>query len=105
MTGKTLSFTHYDLKEQLAGTQIEVTLSAVANVRLMNTYHFTAYKEALKHQFIGGVAKKSPIVITIPQTGDWHLVVDGEGHGGLAKSSIKLVDRTPRFNVAQAAKG
>lgn len=85
-------YTHYDIGGQRAGTAIEITLSAVANVRLMTAGNFQRFTETLKHQFVGGVAKKSPIRLTIPENGHWHLVVDMEGHNGLAESSVKMID-------------
>ncbi len=88
------NFTHYDLKEQRAGTIVEVTLSAVANVRLMTDNNLKLYKQVLKHQFVGGVAKKSPLRLTVPNTGHWHLIVDMQGLNGLAQSSIRVMDPT-----------
>ncbi|MQB43305.1 DUF1883 domain-containing protein [Rhizobium sp. ICMP 5592] len=95
MSKPAFRYSHYDLKEQRAGTVIEITLSAIANVRLMNGSNFERFTETLKHQFLGGVAKKSPIRLTIPETGHWHLVVDMEGHNGLAESSVKMIDKAP----------
>lgn len=102
MTKRALNYTHYDLKAQKAGTCIEITLSAVANVRLMSDVNFTRYKEALKHQFFGGVARKSPLRMTIPETAHWHLVIDAEGHHGLAESSVRVVEAAgqPRIQPA-----
>jgi hypothetical protein len=90
MSKPTFRFTHYDLKEQRAGTIIEVTLSAVNNVRLMTPTNFQRFKETLDFKFLGGVAKKSPLNIVIPESGHWHLIVDMEGHHGLAERSVKL---------------
>lgn len=95
MSKPTFRFSHYDLKELRAGSVIEITLSAVANVRLMGPDNFQRFTETLKHQFVGGVAKKSPVRLTIPETGHWHLVVDMEGHSGLAESSVKMIDTPP----------
>jgi hypothetical protein len=102
MTKLKFSFTHYDLKQQRTGVAIEITLSAVANVRLMTENNFALYKQAMKHQFIGGVARKSPIRLTIPQSGHWHVVVDMEGHHGQSNSSIRIIETaaTPRFQSA-----
>ncbi|NLS21382.1 DUF1883 domain-containing protein [Rhizobium sp. P40RR-XXII] len=102
MSKPAFRYSHYDLREQRAGTVIEITLSAIANVRLMNGSNFERFTETLKHQFIGGVAKKSPIRLTIPESGHWHLVVDMEGHNGLAESSVKIVDAAlaPRMQKA-----
>ena len=102
MSKPAFRYSHYDLGEQRAGTVIEITLSAVANVRLMNSSNFERFTETLKHQFLGGVAKKSPIRLVIPEAGHWHLVVDMEGHKSLAESSVKMVDRVtvPRMQKA-----
>ncbi|MBB6483561.1 DUF1883 domain-containing protein [Rhizobium lusitanum] len=102
MSKPAFRYSHYDLKEQRAGTVIEITLSAIANVRLMNGSNFERFTETLKHQFLGGVAKKSPIRLSIPESGHWHLVVDMEGHKSLAESSVKMVNQTsaPRMQKA-----
>ncbi|MGG6897945.1 MULTISPECIES: DUF1883 domain-containing protein [Rhizobium] len=102
MSKPAFRYSHYDLKEQRAGTVIEITLSAIANVRLMNGSNFERFTETLKHQFLGGVAKKSPIRLAIPEFGHWHVVVDMEGHNGLAESSVKIVDKTPAPRMQKA---
>jgi hypothetical protein len=84
-------YTHYDLKPQRAGTMIEVTLNAVNNIRLMTAPNFQRFTEMLDFKYIGGVAKKSPIRLTIPEPAHWHLIVDMEGHHGLAESAVKLI--------------
>ena len=94
-------FTHYDLKEQRAGTFIEVSLNAVNNVRLMTAPNFQRFTEVLDFKYIGGVARKSPIKIAVPESGHWHVIVDMEGHHGLAESSVKVIaapanQKTPR---------
>ncbi|MCF3639098.1 DUF1883 domain-containing protein [Rhizobium sp. TRM95111] len=99
------AFTHYDLKDQRAGAVIEITLSKIANVRLMSNANFDLFKNARQHKFLGGVAKKSPIRLTIPESGHWHVVVDMEGHPGKAESAIKLIQpakpqTAPRFTAA-----
>ncbi|NKN36672.1 DUF1883 domain-containing protein [Agrobacterium sp. a22-2] len=103
MSKPTFRFTHYDLKEQRAGAIIEVTLSAVNNVRLMTAPNFQRFKETLDFKWVGGVAKKSPIKVTIPESAHWHLIVDMEGHHGLAESSVKMIAppaAAPRINKA-----
>ena len=51
MPNPAFRYTHYDLKEQRAGVMIEITLSAVANVRLMNAQNFQRFTETLNHKF------------------------------------------------------
>lgn len=91
MTAPNFQFTHYDLKLQRAGTLVEVTLNAVNNVRLMNAANFQRFTERLNFKYVGGVAKRSPVRLTVPETGHWRLVVDMEGHHGLAESSVKVI--------------
>ncbi|HVK91654.1 MAG TPA: DUF1883 domain-containing protein [Mycoplana sp.] len=95
-------YTHYDLKDIRAGVTIEITLSAIANVRLMTNADFDLFRNARQHKFLGGVAKKSPIRLTIPKDAHWHVVVDMEGHPGKAESTIRVVPKPrapagPRF--------
>lgn len=91
MAAPNFRFTHYDLKPQRAGTTIEVTLSAVNNVRLMTATNFQRFTERLDFKYVGGVARRSPIRLVIPENGHWLLIVDMEGHNGLAESSVKLI--------------
>ncbi len=86
MAKPTFRFTHYDLKEQRAGAIIEVTLSAVNNVRLMTPGNFQRFKEALDFKYVGGVAKKSPIRLAIPESG-W---VAADGHDAGHRSQRNL---------------
>jgi hypothetical protein len=102
MSKPAFRYSHYDLQEQRAGTVIEIKLSAVANVRLMNATNFLRFTETLKHQFVGGVAKKSPIRLTVPENGHWHVVVDMEGHNGQVESNVKMIGKSvaPRIQKA-----
>lgn len=101
-TSQSINFTHYDLKEQRADTVVEITLSAIANVRLMTDANFKLYKQAAKHQFLGGVAKKSPLRLAVPASGHWHLVVDMQGLNGLAQSKIRVIDAAPAQRAQSA---
>ncbi|HLP66575.1 MAG TPA: DUF1883 domain-containing protein [Rhizobium sp.] len=103
MPNPTFRFTHYDLKEQPAGAIIEVSLNAVNNVRLMTATNFQRFKEALDFKYAGGVAKKSPVRLTIPEAAHWHLIVDMEGHHGLADSSVRMIASPSRQQRQQKA--
>ncbi|MCB5205086.1 DUF1883 domain-containing protein [Neorhizobium sp. T786] len=91
MTAPSFRFTHYDIKGQRAGTVVEVTLNTVNNVRMMNVGNFQRFRELLDFKYIGGVAKKSPVRLVIPEDGHWHVIVDMEGHHVLADSSVKVI--------------
>ncbi len=103
MAGPNFRFTHYDLKAQRAGATFEVTLSAVNNVRLMTAANFQRFTELLDFKYVGGVARKSPIRLVVPEPGHWHLIVDMEGHHGLADSSVKLVSAPTARAQTQAS--
>ncbi len=103
MPKPTFRYTHYDLEEQPAGTIIEVTMSAVNNVRLMTAANFQRFKEVLDFQYLGGICKVSPAHLVIPEPGHWHVVVDMEGHHGLADSQLKIVEPPKRKRSKKAA--
>ncbi|HBF29711.1 DUF1883 domain-containing protein [Rhizobium sp.] len=92
MSKPSFRFTHYDLKELRGGIILEVSLSAINNVRLMTAPNFQRFKEGLDYKFAGGVAKKAPVKIVVPESAHWHLIVDMEGHHGLADSAVKMLN-------------
>ncbi len=102
MAQTSIPYTHYDLQDIREGVVIEISLSAVANVRLMTHADFDLFRNARQHKFLGGVAKQTPIRLTIPKSAHWHVVIDTEGHAGKVESSIRVVPKPktkagPRF--------
>lgn len=69
-------FIYSDLGHRSRGDVLEVSLSSGANVRLLDSSSFQAYRNGRQHRFYGGLATKSPTRIGIPQSGRWHVVVD-----------------------------
>jgi hypothetical protein len=49
-----MNFLHNDLGYRQAGEIVEVTLSGRANVRLMDSGNFSAYRNGRQHNFFGG---------------------------------------------------
>jgi len=87
-----MSYTHYDLGHQQQGKIVEVTLQgSAANVRLMNSSSFQSYRNRRNFKHYGGLARKSPIRLEIPSTGQWHIVIDMQGLGGRVKSSVRML--------------
>ena len=68
---------------------METTLSAGANVRLLDNSNFQSYRNGRQHRYIGGLAKQSPVKLTIPNSGTWHLVVDMQGLRGSVRASTR----------------
>ncbi|MCY0095415.1 DUF1883 domain-containing protein [Hoeflea ulvae] len=81
----------YHLGKQAAGTVVEVVLSCVNNVRLMDHANFLLYSEGKTFQFIGGRTEKSPARLAIPRTANWHIVVDRVGFQALSDSNVRTI--------------
>lgn len=58
------------------GSTVIVSLSKAANVRLMDSSNFNAYKNGRNHRFSGGLVTKTPFRIRVPRTGSWYLTID-----------------------------
>ena len=92
----------YDLGQQPAGTVVEVVLSCVNNIRLMDHENFSLYADSKNCKFFGGRTEKSPARLTIPKAGHWYVVVDKTGFPTLANSNVRAIP--PQINnVANSA--
>jgi hypothetical protein len=85
-----MNYLHYDLHLQL-GEMVEVTLDKQANVRLLDENNFSLYRKGQNHKYYGGLATKSPIRLSAPATGHWHLVIDLGGYAGTVKASVRTL--------------
>jgi hypothetical protein len=85
-----VNFLHYDL--QLASHDIvEVTLDKQANVRLLDDSNFAKYQRGEQHTYYGGLTKTSPVRLSPPNAGHWHLVVDLGGYAGTVAASVRTI--------------
>ncbi len=91
MTPQTPRYKHYDLGRQPAGTVVEVALSSINNVRLMDERNYRLYASSKPYKFLGGLTVKTPTKLTVPAIGQWHLVVDREGLPKLANSNVRTI--------------
>ncbi|MGY4068118.1 DUF1883 domain-containing protein [Aeromonas caviae] len=86
-----MNFVKYDLGNLKRGEVVEVTLSSGANVRLMDSSNFNSYKNGMKHRFYGGLAKRSPARIAVPNSGHWYVAIDMQGLRGSTNASVRVV--------------
>ena len=87
-----MSFQQYSLGHQQRGNVVEVTLSgSAANVRLLDSTNLQNYKSGRKHNYRGGLVKKSPTRLVIPHTGTWYVTIDLQGLRGQARASIQVI--------------
>lgn len=99
-----MNFLHFDLGSCQRGEIVEVTLTNGANVRLMSSSDFSSYKSGRQHRYIGGLAKRSPIRLQIPNSGYWYVAVDMQGLQGSTRASVrKLPGMLPEIREAPLA--
>ena len=84
-------FIHSDLGFRSRGDVVEVTLTAGANVRLLDSSNFSRYRRAQQHRYYGGLATRSPVQLVVPSSGHWHCVVDMQGLRGSARASFRII--------------
>jgi hypothetical protein len=64
----------------------------------MDSSNYSNYKNGRRHNYYGGLAKRSPIVLTIPRSGHWYVTIDLAGLRGSVRSSIrKLPSPLPEY--------
>ena len=86
-----MNFQHYSLGHRSRGEVVVVTLSGnAANVRLMDSSNFQSYRSGRRHQYIGGLARRSPVRLQIPRSGQWHVTIDLQGLRGRVQSAIRV---------------
>lgn len=86
-----MNFLQFDLGNRQRGEMVEVTLTSGANVRLMSSSDFSNYKNGRSHRYIGGLAKRSPVRLQVPNSGRWYVAVDMQGLQGSTKASVRTL--------------
>lgn len=86
---------NFDLKQQKKGAVAVVTLDKQANVRLMTASNYRALKAGRRFSFHGGRATKSPVRLSIPNSGHWFVVVDLGGLAGRVRASVAVQPPPP----------
>jgi hypothetical protein len=85
-----MNYLHYNL-DLAPGEVVEVTLDKQANIRLLDETNFERYKRGAQHTYHGGFAKRSPVRISPPRPGHWHLVIDLGGYAGSVKAAVQTM--------------
>lgn len=89
---KIMQFVHHDLGNRSGGEVVEITLKGnAANVQLMDSSNFSAYKNRRSYRYQGGHYTRSPIRLQIPRSGHWHVAVDLGGYSGRVSSSARVL--------------
>lgn len=85
-------FIHSDLGQRSRGDVVEVTLSAGANVRLLDSSNFQRYRRGAQHSYHGGLARETPVRLAIPSSGHWHVAVDMQGLRGSVRAGFRVIN-------------
>lgn len=85
-----MNYLHYDLNLQ-SNEIVEVTLDKQANVRLLDENNYLKYQRQEQHKYYGGLATKSPVRLSPPYSGHWHLIIDLGGYSGTVRASVKTI--------------
>ena len=62
-----------------------------ANVILLDEHNYSRYRAGLDFNYLGGYADLSPVVLQIPFSARWHLIVDAAGDPGTVRAAVRLV--------------
>lgn len=71
---------------------VSVTLDRQANVRMLDDLNYSRYRSGQQHKYFGGLAQRSPFLLSPPHQGHWHVVVDLGGFNGSVRASINLLN-------------
>jgi hypothetical protein len=85
-----MNFIHNDLGILNGNEVVEVTLSAAANVKLMDSGNFQNYRAGRRHEYFGGYVTQSPTRVAIPRSGHWHVAIDLGGYGGSVRAGVRV---------------
>lgn len=81
----------FDLKQVKKGSTVVVTLRGnAANVQLLDSTGYSAYKNGRNHRYIGGLVKRSPTRLVVPRTGHWYVAVDMNGLRGTTRATVQV---------------
>jgi hypothetical protein len=72
-----------------------VTLDGQANVLLVDDINFSSYRQGRSFSYYGGWASRSPVRLSPPHHGHWHVVVDLGGYTGTIRAGIRVIERRP----------
>ena len=85
-----MNYLHYEFDVE-PNDVVEVELDRQANVRLLDEANFSLYRNGKQHRYYGGLAKSSPLLLSPPRPGHWHVVVDLGGYAGRVRASASTV--------------
>lgn len=69
-----------------------ITLDGQANVFLLDDAGYSAYCAGRSYQYRGGWASRSPVKLSPPHHGHWHVVIDLGGYAGNIRAGVRVIE-------------
>ena len=70
---------------------VEVSLNSQANVILLDSHNFSNYTQGATYRYYGGHAEKTPVRLSPPHPGKWHVVVNLGGYPGSVRAGVRVL--------------
>jgi len=74
-----------------AGDVVEVVLDRAANVQLLDPANYENYEKGRAYRYCGGCATTSPVHLSVPESGRWHVVIDLGGGAGYVMATVQVL--------------
>ena len=86
-----MNYLHYTVR---AGPEkmIRVSLSDIANIRILDTLNYYKYRAAKSCQSAAESRNNLVLSFTPPHKGEWHVVVDLAGQGSEVRALVDVLD-------------
>ena len=88
-----MQYAYSDLGQRKRGDVVEVILQGnEANVVLLDSSNYSAFRNGRRHRYFGGLARRSPVHLTVPDSGHWFAVAYiPPGYRGSARASFRVL--------------
>jgi hypothetical protein len=83
-----LPFNQFDLGQCKSGDIWRVELSRAANVFMVDSPNFSAFKRGRDFKYYGGLIQRTPHDFVVPRSGHWYIVAHTWGLQGSARISV-----------------
>ncbi len=71
---------HYPLNHISQGKTVTVKITGHScDVVLVDSFNFSKLKKGMSYQYLGGHYHSSPVLLTVPSSGIWHVVISSNG--------------------------
>ncbi|HTT20674.1 MAG TPA: DUF1883 domain-containing protein [Candidatus Sulfotelmatobacter sp.] len=87
----TWNYLNYEVLTK-TGDVIQVILTgSAANVLLLDDANFVNYQRGKPFRYYGGYYQHSPVVLSPPSPGKWHVVIDTGGRPGHLNAAVRVI--------------